>query len=291
VSGACPAIVRPATDSKFGDYQVNGVMGLAKKVKTNPRKLAEDVVAKLNLSDICEAPEVAGPGFINLRLKPDFVAQQLLEVNKDTKGLAVDKVKIPRTVVVDFSSPNIAKQMHVGHLRSTIIGDAICRILEFLGHNVIRQNHIGDWGTQFGRVILALWHICMAENLHKNERPYFDLEFIKNLPDNQNITAFFDEIRNRHQEDWLADSKYIKGDGELYFHPFLEGLSKRSKALWPALLEAYRYVNLFDESFKGMKRTIQTRVKNEDNQFIYKDIPYESLSRYITVMLQQGGQD
>jgi len=158
--GDCAAIVRPSTDPKFGDYQVNGVMALAKKAKTNPRKLAEDVVKNLDLTDICEPPEVAGPGFINLRLKADFVAQQLLEVNKDTKGLAVDKPKIPRTVVVDFSSPNIAKQMHVGHLRSTIIGDAICRILEFLGHKVIRQNHIGDWGLQMGMVVQAIHTEC-----------------------------------------------------------------------------------------------------------------------------------
>ncbi len=149
----CAAIVRPSTDPKFGDYQANGVMGLAKKLKTNPRKLAEDVVKNLDLDDICEPPEVAGPGFINLRLKPEFLAERLLEINKHIAGLGIDKSTVPKTIVVDFSSPNIAKQMHVGHLRSTIIGDCICRILEFLGHTVIRQNHIGDWGTQFGMLI------------------------------------------------------------------------------------------------------------------------------------------
>ncbi len=149
----CAAIVRPSTDPKFGDYQANGVMALAKKLKTNPRKLAEEVVENLDLNDICEPPEVAGPGFINLRLKADFLADRLLEINEDTTGLAVEKADKPRTIVVDFSSPNIAKQMHVGHLRSTIIGDAICRMLEFLGHKVIRQNHIGDWGLQMGMVI------------------------------------------------------------------------------------------------------------------------------------------
>ncbi len=152
VSGGqdCAAIVKPAKDPKFGDYQANGVMGLAKKLKTNPRKLAEHVVERLDLSDICEPPEVAGPGFINLRLKPDFLADSLLEINKASADLGIQKTDEPKTIVVDFSSPNIAKQMHVGHLRSTIIGDSICRTLEALGHNVIRQNHIGDWGTQFG---------------------------------------------------------------------------------------------------------------------------------------------
>jgi len=152
----CAAIVRPATDAKFGDYQANGVMGLAKKLKTNPRKLAEEVVKNLDLSDICEPPEIAGPGFINLRLKAEFVACELLEINKDAAGLGIEKMSEPKTIVVDFSSPNIAKQMHVGHLRSTIIGDCICRMLECLGHKVIRQNHIGDWGTPMGMVIFGL---------------------------------------------------------------------------------------------------------------------------------------
>ncbi|MHC4623140.1 MAG: arginine--tRNA ligase [Planctomycetota bacterium] len=151
-----PAIVTPATDARFGDYQANGVMALAKKVKVNPRKLAEQVVAKLEVGDICETPEVAGPGFINLRLKTDFVADRLLEVNADQQRLGIEKVTQAKTIVVDFSGPNIAKQMHVGHLRSTIIGDCICRLLKFLGHNVKRQNHVGDWGLPMGMVVYAV---------------------------------------------------------------------------------------------------------------------------------------
>jgi arginyl-tRNA synthetase len=165
----CAAIVRPSTDPKFGDYQVNGIMPLAKKIKSNPHKLADEVVKKIDISDICERPEVAGPGFINLRLKPDFVADRLLQISKhyveekfpgnvriSFPRFGIDKVANPETIVVDFSSPNIAKEMHVGHLRSTIIGDCICRLLEFLGHDVKRQNHIGDWGTQFG-MLMALF--------------------------------------------------------------------------------------------------------------------------------------
>jgi arginyl-tRNA synthetase len=190
----CAAIVRPATDAKFGDYQANGIMGLAKKLKTNPRKLAEEVVKNLDLSDICEPPEVAGPGFINLRLKAEFVAGELLEINKDPAGLSLKKTPEPKTIVVDFSSPNIAKQMHVGHLRSTIIGDCICRILESLGHKVIRQNHIGDWGTQFGMLIAyhrrqinsavdaatvkigGFSHIRDLEEFYKKARELYDSE-------------------------------------------------------------------------------------------------------------------
>jgi len=190
--GNCIAQVRPATDPKFGDYQANGVMPLAKQIKTksfievfprpiqallrwiqaflhsigimplekqvkvDPRKLAEQIVAKLDVSDICEEPEIAGPGFINLRLKPEFITANLVEINKDPKRLGIEEVGQPKTIVVDFSGPNIAKQMHVGHLRSTIIGDCICRLLEFEGHKVIRQNHIGDWGTQFGMLVYYL---------------------------------------------------------------------------------------------------------------------------------------
>ncbi len=153
----CTAIVRVSSDPKFGDYQANGVMALAKKIKADPRKLAEEVVKKLDVDEICEKVEIAGPGFINLRLKADFLAERLLEINADAeKCLGIEKTTKPKTIVVDFSGPNIAKQMHVGHLRSTIIGDCICRVLEFLGHKVKRQNHIGDWGTQFGMLTCYL---------------------------------------------------------------------------------------------------------------------------------------
>jgi arginyl-tRNA synthetase len=150
----CAAIVKSATDARFGDYQVNGVMALAKQLKANPRKLAEQIVPQLDLADICERPEIAGPGFINLRVKADCVAANLMRINTDSSGrLGVEPATERQRVVVDFSAPNIAKEMHVGHLRSTIIGDAICRLLEFEGHTAIRQNHVGDWGTQFGMLI------------------------------------------------------------------------------------------------------------------------------------------
>jgi len=148
------AIVKSTAEPKFGDYQANGIMALAKKLKTEPRRLAEQVLKKLDVSDICDEPEIAGPGFINLRLKNSFVAEKLLEIFNGPAGrLGIDRTNKSKTIVVDFSGPNIAKRMHVGHLRSTIIGDCICRMLEFLGHTVIRQNHIGDWGTQFGMLM------------------------------------------------------------------------------------------------------------------------------------------
>jgi arginyl-tRNA synthetase len=172
----CSAIVRPATDPRFGDYQANGVMALAKQIKTNPRKLAEEVVAQVDLSDICEPPEVAGPGFINLRLQPAYIAGQLRRLHADPQGrLGMEAESEPQTVVVDFSSPNVAKQMHVGHLRSTIIGDAICRLLKFVGHAIIRQNHMGDWGTQFGMLINYIFRQMKAMAAEdRSYRPFVD---------------------------------------------------------------------------------------------------------------------
>ncbi|XFA72538.1 arginine--tRNA ligase [Thermosynechococcaceae cyanobacterium Okahandja] len=145
----------PASQAKFGDYQSNVCLTLAKQVGRSPRELATALVATLDLEDLCQPVEIAGPGFLNFRLKPEFLAQSLQAAIKDER-LGIAPVQHPRRVVVDFSSPNIAKEMHVGHLRSTIIGDCIARILEFLGHDVLRLNHVGDWGTQFGMLIAYL---------------------------------------------------------------------------------------------------------------------------------------
>ena len=147
-------LLRPA-DPKFGDYQANGVMAAAKRQKTNPRQLAEKVLENLDPGDWGEQLSVAGPGFINIRLKDDFLTGQLSAVQEDPK-LGTPPHEHPQQVVVDYSHPNLAKEMHVGHLRSTIIGDAICRVLEFLGEKVLRHNHVGDWGTQFGMLLAYL---------------------------------------------------------------------------------------------------------------------------------------
>jgi len=150
-----PALVAPAARSEFGDYQVNGAMPAAKRTGEKPRELAEKLIAEARVDDLAASLEVAGPGFVNIRLRDDFLAGRAAEALDDDR-LGVEPPERPLTVVVDYSHPNVAKEMHVGHLRSTIIGDAICRTLAFLGHNVIRQNHIGDWGTQFGMLTAFL---------------------------------------------------------------------------------------------------------------------------------------
>ncbi|HEY5681548.1 MAG TPA: arginine--tRNA ligase [Pseudomonadales bacterium] len=142
-----PALVQPASRPEFGDYQANGVMGAAKRSGTKPRELADAVLKAAALDDVAAGVEVAGPGFLNITLADDFLSAQLLPEDR------MSAVEHPQTVVVDYSSPNLAKAMHVGHLRSTIIGDAVARVLEALGHTVIRQNHVGDWGTQFGMLL------------------------------------------------------------------------------------------------------------------------------------------
>ena len=151
-----PAIVKPAANPKFGDYQANGIMAVAKAHKQNPRQLAEAVVARLNPDEIPAIREcgIAGPGFINFRLDPDWLGQTLLTIAQDDH-LGVDPAASPETIVIDFSAPNVAKSMHVGHIRSTILGDALSRVLRFHGHTVETDNHLGDWGTQFGMLIVG----------------------------------------------------------------------------------------------------------------------------------------
>ena len=150
------AMVTHATKSEFGDYQVNAAMGLAKSVGMSPRDCASKLVEALKpkIKTLMEEPEIAGPGFVNLRFQEDYLKNCVNGMAADADGrLALPKAAQPQTIVVDYSSPNIAKEMHVGHLRSTIIGDTLSNLLEFLGHNVIRLNHVGDWGTQFGMLV------------------------------------------------------------------------------------------------------------------------------------------
>ena len=142
-------LIRP---SSFGDLQSNAALPLAKKLGRAPREIAAEIVGHLDVDDICEPPAVSGPGFINLTLRPQWIADAATALLADPR-LGVPAAARPQTVVVDYSSPNIAKAMHVGHLRTTIVGDAIVRVLEFAGHHVIRDNHVGDWGTPFGMLL------------------------------------------------------------------------------------------------------------------------------------------
>ncbi|MCV6620525.1 MAG: arginine--tRNA ligase [Cellvibrionaceae bacterium] len=151
IPAECAPHVAPSKNPQFGDYQANGAMGAAKAVGRKPRDIAQEILDKVELDDLADKTEIAGPGFINVHLRSDWLAEQLKQQNCQTQSN-----ESPQTIVIDYSSPNLAKEMHVGHLRSTIIGDSLARVLEFMGHKVIRQNHVGDWGTQFGMLTAEL---------------------------------------------------------------------------------------------------------------------------------------
>ena len=180
----CEPQVRQSAKVQFGDYQANGVMAVAKKLGMAPRQLAEQVLTHLDLNGIASKTEIAGPGFINIFLEPAFLAGLVDDALKSER-LGVVQPE-PQTIVIDYSAPNVAKEMHVGHLRSTIIGDAAVRTQEFLGHNVIRANHVGDWGTQFGMLIA---YLEKQQQENAGEMALADLE------------AFYRDAKKHYDED------------------------------------------------------------------------------------------
>lgn len=209
-----PVPVSRSARPEFGEYQFNGAMALAKQLKQKPRDIAELILEKVNLSDVADKLEVAGPGFINVHLADKWLANQCeLALHDPRLGIA----KAPQqTVVVDYSSPNLAKEMHVGHLRTTIIGDAVVKVLEFLGHKVIRQNHMGDWGTQFG---MLLAHLSDKLEEEVAETALSDLE------------VFYREAKVRFdEEDGFADRarEYVVK---------LQGGDKQCLALWDKFID------------------------------------------------------
>jgi arginyl-tRNA synthetase len=182
IPAECPALIAPGKKAGFGDYQANCAMGAAKQMGKNPRELAAAIVAALDLKGIASKVEIAGPGFINIDLAPEWLGESLATAQTDSR-LDIPQTSNPQTVVIDYSGPNLAKEMHVGHLRSTIIGDALARLLEFQGHNVIRQNHVGDWGTQFGMLIAELeeqlaqnqdLNLKDLQSFYKQSKKHFD---------------------------------------------------------------------------------------------------------------------
>ncbi|MEJ6657471.1 MAG: arginine--tRNA ligase, partial [Synechococcus sp. ChSW.bin.154] len=182
----------PASKPEFGDFQANGALPLAKPLKQAPRQIAGAIVEALQVdpafTDLCLEPQIAGPGFINLTIRPERLAAEVSARLGDPR-LGVPEVHSDAAVVVDFSSPNIAKEMHVGHLRSTIIGDSLARVLEFRGHRVLRLNHVGDWGTQFGMLITHLKQVA-PETL--NTADAVDLG---------DLVAFYREAKKRFDDD------------------------------------------------------------------------------------------
>ncbi len=206
-------MIRGTNDPKFGDYQANCAMPLSKQsAGENPREIAADVVARLQIDDLCETPEIAGPGFINLKLKDTVLQDRIVEMLSDPRCL-VEPTPNPRRIVIDFSSPNVAKPMHVGHIRSTVIGDSLTRTLRFLGHDVTTDNHLGDWGTQFGTIIFGYKHFGDPDVVEKDPVPELTqlyrkvnglIEYQKALvsiePLNQQISQLTDDLAAAEQQ-------------------------------------------------------------------------------------------
>jgi arginyl-tRNA synthetase len=213
-------VVGPAARPDLADFQANAAMSLAKKVGKSPRDVAQQIVDKLDLSQIASEVSIAGAGFINIKLSDAFLSKQLEAVRADAR-LGVPPTSSPQTVVIDYAGPNIAKQMHIGHLRSTILGDAAVRVLSFVGHNVIKQNHVGDWGTQFGRVMLALWYEAAAK--HNIQLPTLDgwVETLKQIARKELPPTARLELLSQIAQQHIA---WIDQDptGELFFAPYLK---------------------------------------------------------------------
>ena len=209
------ALINYAREEKFGDYQANGIMGVAKKLNQNPRQLGETVLENLSLEGLADKMELAGPGFINIFISTDFLAKQLNALLESNSLVAPSTQQ--QTVVVDYSSPNLAKEMHVGHLRGTIIGDALARIFNYLGHTVIRQNHFGDWGTQFGMLITYMQEL--QENEVSLENELADLE------------VFYRQAKQKFD----ADPKFAKVSRDNVVK--LQAGDPECLALWEAFIE------------------------------------------------------
>ena len=223
-------LVRPCPELKFGDYQANALIGLAKRNKIDPREFAKQVIAKLEVDDLCEPVEIAGPGFLNFRLKTESISDALVSACKGDH-LFFSIAKKPRTIVIDYSSPNVAKPMHVGHIRSTILGYTLAKAFRLLGHKVITDNHIGDWGTQFGKLLVG-W----KENLDKNSLSDDALAEMERLYKLVNTACDKDEVileRVRHELVKLQD-----GDEE-------------NLRIWREMIELSR--DQFDEIYSRLK--------------------------------------
>jgi len=232
-------LVRPC-DPKFGDYQSNALMGLAKQRKMNPRDLAVAVQARMDLGEWCERVEIAGAGFLNFHLKTESVGAALRE-SANEAGLFHDKADEPKTIVIDFSSPNVAKPMHVGHIRSTILGDSLARVFRLLGHHVITDNHIGDWGTQFGMLLLG-WKTQLDETVLAAD-PIAEME------------RLYKAINNDESLRESARSELVK----------LQGGDEENRALWR------RMIDLSQEQFDDVYSRLGVTFDHTLGESFYND--------------------
>ncbi|MEP3482205.1 MAG: arginine--tRNA ligase [Fuerstiella sp.] len=244
-------MIRPSGDPKFGDFQANCAMPLAKKVGKSPRDIAADIVSALDVADMCDAPEVAGPGFINLKLKDGWLCSQINSIAGNDRLNAVTADE-PKHVVVDFSSPNVAKPMHVGHLRSSVIGDSICRTLKFAGHKVTSDNHVGDWGTQFGMIIYGYRNFLNADAYanHAVDELARLYKLVNQLTDYHSAKTQLDDLKATLQEkqSLLTQTEADADPADKKTKKTLKGLRKNVENATKAIESAVKKIGAVDAS-------------------------------------------
>ena len=270
--GTAPLLVRPCPDPKFGDYQTNGLISLAKARKMNPRQLATEVIAKLDVSQWCQPVEIAGAGFLNFRLKPAALAQTLLSAAQG-EHLFFAKSAQPHTIVIDFSSPNVAKPMHVGHIRSTGIGDCLQRVLRLFGHRVITDNHIGDWGTQFG-MLLHGWKTLLDRSALERD-PIFELERIYKDVQSRISQETKEEIGKRYRTELERTAT--------------EGLSEdQGVEKIIAKLPSNEALNLSPTNVASRRELVKLQAGDADNLAIWREMIRLSQAQFDTIYRRLG---
>jgi len=247
VNGIEPSVVQ-SSNQAFGDYQSNIALGLSRTLKQPPRDIAQHIVGEMDVSDLCESLEIAGPGFINLKVKTSYVESELDRLNADER-LGIKKTSKPQKVIIEYSSPNVAKEMHVGHLRGTIIGDCLANVYDFLGHNVIRLSHVGDWGTQFGMLIAYLKEKYSLETEFKAEVELSDLErFYKVAKTKFDTDGYFQDLARQEVVRLQSGDKVshtawknfcqlsYKKNQEIYARLNINGLINRGESFYNGML-------------------------------------------------------
>lgn len=277
-------LIRPTQDDRLGDYQADLAMSLGKALRRKPRELAEEIVSRLKLDDLCHPPEIAGPGFINLRLREDYLEARLQELLTDPR-LGVPAVTRPETIVIDYSAPNVAKPMHVGHIRSTVIGDALYRTLRFLGHHVISDNHIGDWGTQFGMIIYGYRHFrdekAYAENPVRELARLYRL--VRQLIDYHNAAAEIEELERRIAEKEAELSQLREEHGQSGEKALKK--AKKIRELENDLAELRKEL----EECRGKRQAVETDPQLREWAAVHRDIEQAVLQE--TAKLHAGDEE
>ena len=275
------AMVKPTHDAQFGDFQANCAMPMAKQLGTNPRALAAEIVGKLDIADLCQPPEVAGPGFINIRLKDDWLVAQTNRSVADAR-LGVDVIKRPKRIVIDYSAPNVAKPMHVGHLRSTVLGNALYRVAKFLGHHVLGDNHIGDWGTQFGMILFG----------YKNflDRAAFESAPVTELARQYRLVSQLSGYHDAKAELPKAETRLAQLSGEV---PAAEAnLPKNDKAAEKVLKKLRTDTTELREQIASLKKQIETVESSPSLKSLADAHPkVAELARLETAKLHAGDEE